>query len=227
MVRKALVATAIVLAIGALWIAERPVATQSSYPQAAQRGYPQSVQRGELAGYSNGGYGVSGQSDNVGVFASNSTNKNIAYLASRCCAGDFYGTVYVHGVLNVDGRKNFVIDNPIDPEHSYLVHASVESSEMKNFYDGVVTLDAHGKAVVQLPAWFSALNKDFRYQLTPIGAPEPNLHVATEIAANRFTIAGGAGGMKVSWMVTGVRQDEWARNHPMQVEQPKTADGPQ
>jgi hypothetical protein len=27
--------------------------------------------------------------------------------------------------------------------------------------------------------------------------------------------------MKVSWMVSGVRNDEWARNHPMQVEEPK------
>jgi hypothetical protein len=221
MVRKALVAMGILLAIGALWAAERPVATRLRDAQAPQRGYPQSIQRGELAGYSSGGYGVSGQSDNVGVFASNTTNKNIAYLASRCCAGDFYGTVYVHGVLNVEGRKNFVIDNPIDPEHSYLVHASVESSEMKNLYDGVVTLDARGEAVVQLPAWFSALNKDFRYQLTPVGAPAPNLHVASEIADNRFAIAGGAARMKVSWMVSGVRQDEWARTHPMQVEEPK------
>jgi hypothetical protein len=30
--------------------------------------------------------------------------------------------------------------------------------------------------------WFGALNKDFRYQLTAIGAPGPNLHIAEEIS---------------------------------------------
>jgi hypothetical protein len=32
------------------------------------------------------------------------------------------------------------------------------------------------------PDWFSALNKDFRYQLTAIGAPGPNLYIAEEIS---------------------------------------------
>lgn len=31
-----------------------------------------------------------------------------------------------------------------------------------------------GKASVEMPSWFDALNRDFRYQLTPIGAPGPN-----------------------------------------------------
>jgi hypothetical protein len=30
---------------------------------------------------------------------------------------------------------------------------------MKNFYDGVATLDAKGEATVTLPAWFEALNQ--------------------------------------------------------------------
>lgn len=37
---------------------------------------------------------------------------------------------------------------------------------MKNIYDGVVTTDAQGRATVQLPDWFEALNTEFRYQLT-------------------------------------------------------------
>ena len=41
------------------------------------------------------------------------------------------------------GTKDFKIDDPIDPAKD-LYHASVESSEMKNLYDGVATLD--GKA---------------------------------------------------------------------------------
>ncbi len=40
---------------------------------------------------------------------------------------------------------------------------------MMNIYNGNIVLDSKGEAVVQLPAYFQALNKDFRYQLTCIG----------------------------------------------------------
>ena len=49
---------------------------------------------------------------------------------------------------------------------------------MKNIYDGIAILDANGEAEIEFPDWFSALNKDFRYQLTAVGAPGPNLHIA-------------------------------------------------
>ena len=58
-------------------------------------------------------------------------------------------------------------------------------------------------------------------QLTPIGAPGPNLHIANEVAKNQFKVAGGAPGMKVCWQVTGIRQDKWAKDHPLAVEQDK------
>jgi hypothetical protein len=51
---------------------------------------------------------------------------------------------------------------------------------MKNVYDGIVVLDNKGKAEIELPDWFGAINKDFRYQLTAIGAPGPNLYIAEE-----------------------------------------------
>lgn len=50
-----------------------------------------------------------------------------------------------------------------------------------------------------------------------LGAPGPNLYIAEEIHGNRFKIAGGKPGAKVSWQVTGVRHDAWAKAHPMQV----------
>ncbi|MBI3949883.1 MAG: hypothetical protein HY314_05455 [Acidobacteria bacterium] len=114
------------------------------------------------------------------------------------------------------------LDHPLDPANKYLNHASVESPEMKNLYDGIAVLDVNGEAVVTLPGWFEALNKDFRYQLTAIGAPGPNLYVAEEIKDNRFKIAGGIPGMKVSWQVTGNRQDAWAKAHPVVVEEDKS-----
>jgi hypothetical protein len=89
---------------------------------------------------------------------------------------------------------------------------------MMNIYTGNITLDASGQAVVELPDWFEAENTDFRYQLTAIGAPAPGLYIAAEIANHQFKIAGGAPGRKVSWQVAGVRQDAYAKAHPLQVE---------
>lgn len=69
-----------------------------------------------------------------------------------------------------------------------------------------------------MPEWFGAFNRDYRYQLTAIGAFAPELHVATEIEDGRFSIAGGRPGLKVSWMVTGIRQDAWANANRIPVE---------
>jgi len=65
--------------------------------------------------------------------------------------------------------KLFRIDHPLDPANKYLSHASVESPDLKTFYDGIAELDGNGEAVVELPERFETLNKDFRYQLTGIG----------------------------------------------------------
>ena len=132
---------------------------------------------------------------------------------------------------------SFKIDHPLDPANKYLSHSFVESPDMKNVYDGVVVLDRKGKAEINLPDWFGALNKDFRYQLTAIGAPGPNLYIAEEISEattsnygskssnknnnSRFRIAGGTSGMKVSWQITGIRKDPWANAHRIEVEEDK------
>ena len=134
----------------------------------------------------------------------------------------------VNGNLNVSGSitagtKDFKIDDPVDPEHKDLYHASIESSEMMDLYTGNVILDAAGEAVVLMPEWFEALNEDFRYQLTAVGAPGPNLYVKEKVQNNRFRIAGGVPGGEVSWQVTGIRHDAWAKAHQLQVEQRKSA----
>jgi hypothetical protein len=135
-------------------------------------------------------------------------------------AGYFNGDVNVTGSLT-KSSGGFKIDHPLDPENTYLNHSFVESPDMKNVYDGVVILDSEGAAWVELPEWFEALNKDFRYQLTPIGASAPDLYIAREIESNRFQIAGGDAGLKVSWQVTGSRHDAYAEAHPLAVEEPK------
>jgi hypothetical protein len=133
---------------------------------------------------------------------------------------DDNGNVTISGNLT-KGGGGFKIDHPLDPANKYLSHSFVESPDMKNVYDGVTILDERGEAVVELPQWFEALNRDFRYQLTAIGGPAPNLHIAEELTGNRFRIAGGRAGMKVSWTLTGIRQDAWANANRMPVESPK------
>jgi hypothetical protein len=136
-------------------------------------------------------------------------------------AGYFTGDVEITGTLN-GSAPSVKIDDPLDPANKYLIHASVESSEMKNMYDGTVTTDSQGQATVQLPEWFEVLNTDFRYQLTVIGQFAQAI-VAREIENNRFEIRTSAPNVKVSWQVTGVRQDAYAKANPLVVEQEKEA----
>jgi hypothetical protein len=137
-------------------------------------------------------------------------------------AGYFSGAVHVAGTLS-KSAGSFRIDHPLDPANRYLQHSFVESPDMMNIYNGNAELDAAGEAWVELPDWFETLNQDFRYQLTPIGAPGPNLYVAEEISGNRFRIAGGEAGTKVSWQVTGVRHDAYAQAHRIAVDVEKPA----
>jgi hypothetical protein len=134
-------------------------------------------------------------------------------------AASFTGSVDVTGDFTATA-KSFVIDHPLDPAGKYLAHVSVESSEQANLYSGNVVLDDNGEAVVSLPAWAEAINEDFRYQLTCVGRAAP-VYVADEVAGNEFRIAGGVAGLKVSWQLTGIRKDAWAKAHPLVVEQDK------
>jgi hypothetical protein len=151
---------------------------------------------------------------NVGIYA-------VAENGYEPFAGMFDGDVTVSGTIS-KSAGSFRIDHPLDPANRYLSHSSVESPDMKNMYDGVAALDGAGEAWIELPEWFEALNQDFRYQLTPLGAPGPNLYVADEISGNRFRIAGGEPGMKVSWLVTGIRHDPYAEAHRIPVDEAKS-----
>ena len=62
----------------------------------------------------------------------------------RGLAARFEGDVDVSGNLT-KASGGFRIDHPLDPENRYLNHSFVESPEMKNLYDGVVTLDERGR----------------------------------------------------------------------------------
>jgi hypothetical protein len=134
-------------------------------------------------------------------------------------AGSFWGSVGVVGTLSAED-KEFKIDHPSDPTNKYLVHSSVESSEMMNIYTGNVVTDELGIAVVALPKWFEVLNTDFRYQLTVIGR-KAQAWISQEVQNGKFMIASDATHVKVSWQIAAVRQDPYAKAHPLVVEQQK------
>jgi hypothetical protein len=137
-------------------------------------------------------------------------------------AGSFDGNVNVNGTLS-KAAGGFRIDHPLDPSGKYLSHSFVESPDMMNVYNGNVTTDATGEAVVELPEWFEALNRDFRYQLTVMGGGDvwAQARVAREVDGNRFTIQTSVPRTKVSWQVTGIRHDAYAEAHRIPVEEEK------
>lgn len=130
------------------------------------------------------------------------------------------GNSYTQGNVTASGSKQFVIDHPLDPANKVLTHICIESPEAFNLYQGLVTLDANGEAWVELPEYYDALNKDSRYQLTCVGG-WAQVYIAEEVKNNRFRIAGGVPGMKVSWQVTGTRNDPWMRDNKPAVERLK------
>ncbi|HEV2423635.1 MAG TPA: hypothetical protein VGZ29_02285 [Terriglobia bacterium] len=170
-----------------------------------------------------GGSGALGDGDG-GDFYAGEPYGNGVWAYGGLDAGYFAGDVEITGNLYVFGSsKNFRIDDPLDPANKYLNHAAIESSEVLNLYRGNVVLDGNGEAVVDLPEWFEAINKDLSYELTPIGGSAPGLYIASEVSNNQFKVGGGRPGLKVSWQVTGMRNDAQERAHPYQTEVEKPA----
>ncbi len=182
-----------------------------------------------------GGYGDLGYAqlfsgnlyDTTGVFAvaSNANNNELSFgiwalsPTSGGTAGYFEGNVGVTGSVSSNVIKS-TIDDPLDPTNKYLNHVAIVSDEMLNQYSGNVTTDARGSATVTLPKWFGEMNTDFRYQLTCIGQFAQAI-VAQEVKDNQFSIATDKPSVKVSWQITGVRNDPSALTHQLEVEEDK------
>jgi hypothetical protein len=133
------------------------------------------------------------------------------------------GKVVVNGDFTAVGVKLFTMDHPLDPTNKTLMHAAAESNEVINFYSGNVTTDATGKAIVSLPDYFEAINKDFRYQLTVIGGTFAQAIISKEVSNNKFEIATNQPNVKVSWEVKGVRNDAHMRKFPFVAVEEKSA----
>ncbi|MGX9986012.1 hypothetical protein [Soonwooa purpurea] len=159
-------------------------------------------------------YGIYGVSQTVGGATVPNTRYGVYGFASGAAtnyAGYFSGNVQVTGSLS-KASGTFKIDHPLDPANKYLYHSFVESPDMMNVYNGNITTDQNGYANVKLPEYFNALNKDFRYQLTVIGT-FANAIISNEIKDNSFQIRTDKPSVKVSWQVTGIRNDAYAKVH--------------
>jgi hypothetical protein len=177
------------------------------------------------AAVSAGIYGISPYIGVQGISSGSDANRQAVRGdnngAAAGYAGLFYGNTWVVGTLTKNAGA-FRIDHPLDPANKTLTHSFVESPDMKNIYDGIVTTDASGEATVTMPDWFDALNRDFRYQLTAIGQFSQAI-VLRELSGNQFSIKTDKPNVKISWQVTGIRHDAYANARRIPVEENKPA----
>lgn len=193
------------------------------------RNYGTATTSNAVGTYGRGYMGVWGETldeEGAGVFGQNASTgtsyNNVGvwglgwvgvYGVSNNLGSAGYG-VYCVGKFAATGTKSFEIDHPLDPGNKILRHFSMESPEVLNLYRGNVELDSHGEIEVKLPDYFEAININFSYQLTAIGAPSSGLYIKQEIKDGSFVIAGGNAGQKVSWVVYAERNDKYIQTYP-------------
>jgi hypothetical protein len=163
------------------------------------------------------GFGVYGRNyDAIGNFTANSVGTyGLGYVGVWGEQSDPLGfSVYSNGDFGAAGTKAFYIDHPTAPDTKYLRHFSIESNEVLNVYRGNASFDANGEAIVEMPAYFDAVNNmNCTYQLTPVGAYSP-LFIKEKMNNGQFIIGGGSPGMEVSWTVHTERNDPYLQQNP-------------
>jgi hypothetical protein len=195
-----------------------PVGGYGVFGQAGITGGNGTGVRGENVNAANSGYGVEGTTNGAGAGIHGTENSTNA----AALAGLFDGNVRINGNLTVTGTKSgFRIDDPSDPARRTLTHTPVETDALSVVYTGNVRTGSNGRASVRLPAYADAIAGDWRYQLTPIGR-FGQVIVEREMRDGQFVIRTEHGNTKVSWSVTGLRQDRFARKHPFRAVKAKT-----
>lgn len=163
--------------------------------------------------------------------ASGHSALRVIAASTSSLAGVFEGDVEVSSDITIGAdasiggtmsatTKLFKIDHPLDPENKYLIHNSIESNERVNIYSGNITTDEDGFATVEFPEYMSALNTDFKYQLTIVDKSfaQAIIWEPMNTENNTFVIKTDMPNIKVSWQMTGTRQDKWALENPLEVE---------
>jgi hypothetical protein len=180
---------------------------------------------GKDAGTYGGGGGGGGSSREGGAGAPGIIVITYTSALNITVGTQIKGSLYISGALS-KSSGTFVIDHPLDPRNKLLYHSFVESPDAKNLYDGIAVLDESGEATVALPDYFMALNTKFAYQFFPLEEPMPNLYLKSEVQDNKFVLSGGVAGGKVSWQVTGVRNDPYILKNPIVPEVQKGGTAP-
>ena len=115
------------------------------------------------------------------------------------------------------GGGSFKIDHPLDPENKYLYHSFVESPDMMNVYNGNVVLDERRRG--RRSSCRSGSRRSTATSATSSRCIGGGSRGSCTIAAGdrRQPLhdrrrAGRAS--KVSWQVTGIRQDAFAERQP-------------
>lgn len=176
-----------------------------------------------------GGSGASGTQGIIVITYTPVSGPTLTINANTTISGD----LNTSGALS-KGSGSFVIDHPLDPKNKLLYHSFVESPDAMGMYVGSAILDESGEATIELPSYFLALNRDFKYFATPIGNPMPNLHLSMKVRKRffglfgtpTFSIAGGVSGGEISWQVLGTRHDPYILANPIVSEVEKGAGAP-
>ncbi len=182
------------------------------------------------------GYGVFGQNSaaidpgagvaGLGITGviGQSTNLSLSYGLFSYDDCGITQHIDIGGNLSVGGTKSFVIDHPNDPDNKFLKHFCIESPEVLNVYRGVTILNASGEAIVELPDYFTDINTNFSYSLTPVGSSAPNLYIKEKINNGNFVVAGGSANQEINWVVYAERNDKYMQANPdsKEVEVTKT-----
>lgn len=165
------------------------------------------------------------RTDGYGIIASNShpTGTGMGVAGSASSANGW--GVFAFGRSGASGTKSFRIDHPLDPTGRYLMHYSAEGPEPLNVYSGNVVTDKNGVAWVELPAYFTKINRDLRYTLTVVDDSDSEEFVqvkaAQKVRGNRFKIRSSVPDVEVSWEVKGVRNDRFVQEYGAPVEREK------
>jgi hypothetical protein len=173
--------------------------------------------RGENVNAANGRNAVEAVTNGSGsaLFAQATVSGNPGQAAT------FNGNVTVNGNMTVTGTKSgFHIDDPRAPTQRTLTHTPLETDTLAVTYSGNVRTGSDGRATVKLPSYATAIARDWRYQVTPIGR-FGQVIVEREVQGGRFVIRTEHPSTKVSWTVTGTRRDPQAAAHTVDPVQEK------
>jgi len=185
-----------------------------------------------------GGSGVAGNSSNVGVYGYATATAGSVGVYGTSIATDGIGTLGINSGLDANAvgvygecggpgwggiffddlgaagdiygsTKNFLIDNPENPDSELLRHTSIESPEALVVYRGKIKLNADGEAIVELPSYFVSLTKETEatVQITCVGRPFANGYEWTGDYST-FMVYGEAN-REISWMVMADRDDPY------------------